>query len=218
MFPTQSEAIQETTDMYRVLEEMNVLTLYGAATTSSMKESDSRRLPVAGSYTVPPNVLEEIVRLPMKALTPKPSNSILWAGCCFRRSRSTDFLHDGDQYGRTIRPRDVRPVSDHSEHGRHCAGSSAGSCAPRVVPESTWTTAWGGWCCIVDYRTLLVFRTYHSNHPVNVRNVKISACGKMMRNDIKKKRFGMIASCMKENLRMCLDSDIGRNNGTSQLL
>lgn len=71
-FPTASAARSEMSDMYRVLKEQNHLKLYGAMDT---------KLPLAaGKYDLPPKLLESILNLPMTALTPEPTNTMLWAG------------------------------------------------------------------------------------------------------------------------------------------
>jgi hypothetical protein len=71
-FPVQSAARQEMTDMYATLQAQRQLTLYGAVDT---------KLPLAaGSYNLPPSLLESILDLPMKALTPEPTNTLLLAG------------------------------------------------------------------------------------------------------------------------------------------
>mmetsp|Transcript_16372 Transcript_16372/g.21428 ORF Transcript_16372/g.21428 Transcript_16372/m.21428 type:complete len:545 (-) Transcript_16372:216-1850(-) len=71
-FPTQSAARSEMTEMYKVLKESGQLQLFGALNT---------KMPLAaGSTNVPPLLLEGILDLPMTALTPKPTNSLLFAG------------------------------------------------------------------------------------------------------------------------------------------
>jgi hypothetical protein len=71
-FPTESAARQEMTDMYATLKTQKKLTLYGAIPTTQP--------PAAGGHTLPPELLEKILDLPIKALTPQPTNSLLIAG------------------------------------------------------------------------------------------------------------------------------------------
>ena len=71
-FPLMSKARKEMSDMYQTLKDEGHLRLFGAITKDNM--------PAAGSHTVRPALLEEITRLSMKALTPKPSNTLLYAG------------------------------------------------------------------------------------------------------------------------------------------
>lgn len=70
-FPLESVSRQEMTEMYQLLTRQNHLRLFGAAT---------RTPPAAGTHALPPDVLERILDLPMKALTPKPTNTLLIAG------------------------------------------------------------------------------------------------------------------------------------------
>jgi hypothetical protein len=70
--PLLSKTRMEMTDMYEALKGQNHLRLFGAITKDNM--------PASGSHTVRPELLEEITLLSMKALTPKPSNTLLWAG------------------------------------------------------------------------------------------------------------------------------------------
>ena len=71
-FPATSAARNEMTDMYKMLRERGHLTLFGAM--------NAQEPLAAGSYQVPPPLLEGILDLPMKALTPQPTNSLLIAG------------------------------------------------------------------------------------------------------------------------------------------
>jgi hypothetical protein len=71
-FPLQSPARQEMTDMYDVLSDR--LVLYGATAKTPL---------AAGSHTVAPDQLESILDLPMSALTPQQTNTLLWAGISF---------------------------------------------------------------------------------------------------------------------------------------
>lgn len=71
-FPIQSAARQEMTELYNVLRQQNHLTLFGAI--------DVKKPLAAGSHNVPPSLLEQILDLPMSALTPKPTNTLLLAG------------------------------------------------------------------------------------------------------------------------------------------
>jgi len=70
--PIESAARKEMTDMYQTLRDQGKLTLYGAV--------DSKIPPAAGTHTLPPALLEEILGMPMQALTPKPNNNLLVAG------------------------------------------------------------------------------------------------------------------------------------------
>ncbi|CAB9500225.1 expressed unknown protein [Seminavis robusta] len=71
-FPTTSTARTEMTQMYQTLKDIGQLRVFGAV--------PSRMPPAAGSHAVRPSMLEEITDLPMKALTPQPSNTLLYAG------------------------------------------------------------------------------------------------------------------------------------------
>jgi hypothetical protein len=71
-YPLLSKTRIEMTDMYEALKDQNHLRLFGAITKDNM--------PAAGSHTVRPKLLEEITLLSMKALTPKPGNTLLYAG------------------------------------------------------------------------------------------------------------------------------------------
>jgi hypothetical protein len=70
--PLLSKSRKEMTDMYNALKDGDHLRLFGSITKENM--------PAAGSKTVRPSMLEEISLLSMKALTPKPSNTLLYAG------------------------------------------------------------------------------------------------------------------------------------------
>jgi hypothetical protein len=70
--PLVSKSRMEMTDMYSTLKDQGHLRLFG----SIAKEN----WPASGSHTVRPTMLEEITNLSMKALTPKPSNTLLYAG------------------------------------------------------------------------------------------------------------------------------------------
>lgn len=80
-FPLQSAARQEMTDMYRELQKVQTLRLFGAVNTSSVP-------PAAGSTTIPPRLLEQITDLPMTALTPQPTNTLLLAGIALAASEA----------------------------------------------------------------------------------------------------------------------------------
>ena len=71
-FPLQSEARTAMTSMYDTLKRAGKLQLYGAV--------DTKMPLAAGSHTLPPPLLESILQMPMAALTPKPTNSLLIAG------------------------------------------------------------------------------------------------------------------------------------------
>lgn len=71
-FPLQSEARMAMTRMYETLQRGGHLSLYGAVNT---------KMPLAaGNHELPPALLESILEMPMKALTPKPTNSLVIAG------------------------------------------------------------------------------------------------------------------------------------------
>ena len=70
--PLISKTRSEMTDMYTTLKDQGHLKLFGAI--------DKDNLPVGGSHTVRPSMLEEITQMTMKALTPTPSNLLLYAG------------------------------------------------------------------------------------------------------------------------------------------
>lgn len=72
-FPLQSAARQEMTELYVILKQQKELKLYGAI-------GPDTHFPMEGSYDVSPSLLETILQLPMSALTPKPTYSILLAG------------------------------------------------------------------------------------------------------------------------------------------
>jgi len=72
-FPTFSKARQEMTSMYQQLQQRGELQLYGAVTTQEP--------PAAGAKVVPPQLLEQILDLPLSALTPAPAtNALLFWG------------------------------------------------------------------------------------------------------------------------------------------
>jgi len=71
-FPIYSKARQEMTALYDELRDRGELRLYGAVTTQEP--------PAAGSTEISPPLLQEILDLPMSALTPAPSNNVLWLG------------------------------------------------------------------------------------------------------------------------------------------
>lgn len=77
-FPIVSHARQDMTDMYAQLQHTGELKLYGAAAIAS--SSSNNNAPAAGSTEVPPPLLQEILGLPVSALTPSPTNTLLWAG------------------------------------------------------------------------------------------------------------------------------------------
>lgn len=70
--PIISESRNEMTEMYSLLKEQGHLRLYGAITRDNM--------PASGSHTVRPRMLEAITSLSMSSLTPKPSNTLMYAG------------------------------------------------------------------------------------------------------------------------------------------
>ena len=72
-FPTFSKARQEMTSMYQQLQQRGELQLYGAVTTQEP--------PAAGQKVVSPQLLEQILDLPLSALTPAPAtNALLFWG------------------------------------------------------------------------------------------------------------------------------------------
>ena len=71
-FPLQSAARGSMTKMYNTLKRGGHLRLFGAV--------DTKMPPAAGSHVLPPALLESILDIPMKALTPKPTNTLLIAG------------------------------------------------------------------------------------------------------------------------------------------
>lgn len=71
-FPLQSAARQEMASVYEALKEQKHLNLFGAV--------NVKQPLAAGSHTVPPPLLEEILKMPMSALTPKPTNTVFLAG------------------------------------------------------------------------------------------------------------------------------------------
>jgi hypothetical protein len=71
-FPLLSKSRMDMTDMYLTLKDLDHLRLFGSITKENM--------PASGSKTVRPSMLEEISSVSMKALTPKPSNTLLYAG------------------------------------------------------------------------------------------------------------------------------------------
>jgi hypothetical protein len=70
-YPLISPARMEMTNMYDVLKQQGHLKLFGAS---------SQIPPAAGSKNVTPILLEQITGLSMKALTPKPTPTLLIAG------------------------------------------------------------------------------------------------------------------------------------------
>lgn len=71
-FSLLSASRKDMTDMYNTMKDLGHLRLFGAI--------DRENMPASGSHTVRPNMLEEITLLSMKSLTPKPSNTLLYAG------------------------------------------------------------------------------------------------------------------------------------------
>ena len=70
-YPPQSPARMDMTRMYQTLRANGKLTFFGAAEAQPL---------ASGSKTVTPLLLEEITNLSMTSLTPKPNNSLLFAG------------------------------------------------------------------------------------------------------------------------------------------
>ena len=73
-YPPESPARSEMTQMYRTLQNLSHLKLFGAA------GRDENPYPAMGSKVVTPVLLEEITELSMLSLTPKPTNTLLYAG------------------------------------------------------------------------------------------------------------------------------------------
>jgi len=69
---TFTESRSDMTAMYNTLKENGHLKLFGAI--------DRFNMPASGVHTVKPSMLEQLTGLSMKALTPKPSNTFLYAG------------------------------------------------------------------------------------------------------------------------------------------
>mmetsp|Transcript_593 Transcript_593/g.1374 ORF Transcript_593/g.1374 Transcript_593/m.1374 type:complete len:243 (-) Transcript_593:625-1353(-) len=60
------------TEMYSLMKDQGHLRLFGSITRENM--------PASGSHTVRPSMLETITSLSMNSLTPRPSNTLLYAG------------------------------------------------------------------------------------------------------------------------------------------
>ena len=71
-FPMESEARSSMTAAYEALKAAGHLRLYGAV--------DTKMPLAAGSKNLPPALLESILNIPMKSLTPKPTNTLLIVG------------------------------------------------------------------------------------------------------------------------------------------
>lgn len=70
--PMLSQSRFDMTEMYSLLKQQGHLRLFGSINKDNM--------PASGSHTVRPSIMEEITLLSMKSLTPKPSNTLLYAG------------------------------------------------------------------------------------------------------------------------------------------
>ena len=83
-FPLTSTARDEMTDMYQTLREQGHLSLFGAMQAQEPLAATASQNGQVTSHTsrtlIPPTLLEGILDLPMKALTPQPTNSLLLAG------------------------------------------------------------------------------------------------------------------------------------------
>lgn len=82
-FPLQSAVRNDMTAMYRTLQQQDKLQLFGAVDTNKAAAAANAGvavMPAAGSTDIGPDLLEEILTLPMKSLTPQPTNSLLLAG------------------------------------------------------------------------------------------------------------------------------------------
>jgi hypothetical protein len=71
-YPPISPARMEMTEMYQLLREFGHLKVFGAAAKGNYLAS--------GSKNVTPKLLERITKLTMASLTPKPTNTLLYAG------------------------------------------------------------------------------------------------------------------------------------------
>ena len=74
----------EMTNMYNALKGAGHLKLFGSINRNNM--------PVSGSHTVRPSIMEQITLLSMKSLTPKPSNTLLYAGIVVATLEVGSFL------------------------------------------------------------------------------------------------------------------------------
>ena len=72
-YPPVSPARMEMTEMYNTLRLAGSLNVFGAA-------SDVENLPAQGSKLVAPTTLESATGMSMVSLTPKPTNTLLYAG------------------------------------------------------------------------------------------------------------------------------------------
>lgn len=83
-FRNTSSARTEMTSMYKTLQSLGYLQVFGAATVQPSSSSDTSistlNLPAQGSKIITPVMLETITSLPLSALTPKPSNTLFIAG------------------------------------------------------------------------------------------------------------------------------------------
>jgi len=80
-YPLESPARTEMTNMYALLQSRGDLRLYGSASSSLSDTTAAAAAPaVGGSHIVTPTLLEQVTELPMTALTPKPTNTLLIAG------------------------------------------------------------------------------------------------------------------------------------------
>jgi len=70
--PIITESRKEMTEMYSLMKDQGHLRLFGSITRENM--------PASGSHTVRPSMLETITSLSMNSLTPRPSNTLLYAG------------------------------------------------------------------------------------------------------------------------------------------
>jgi len=73
-YPPVSPARTEMTDMYRTLAGLGHLRMFGAA------GREGRPYPAMGSKDLTPNLLEQITDMSMVALTPQPTNTLLYGG------------------------------------------------------------------------------------------------------------------------------------------
>jgi hypothetical protein len=91
-FRRTSTARNDMTFMYKTLQSLGYLQIYGAATTTTSPVASSAstaenmysetllNLPAQGSKIVTPAILEMATFLPLSSLTPKPSNALFFAG------------------------------------------------------------------------------------------------------------------------------------------
>ena len=72
-FPLESVARKEMSELYNLLKVQGKLKLFGAVSTKDNPIVD-------GSHLIPQDVMEDILSMPMSSLTPRPTNTLLYAG------------------------------------------------------------------------------------------------------------------------------------------